>query len=81
LELKSNKTQTLIMKKFIIAYVAMVALVSLSACSSTSGTSTASTTSGTNAAVQPQVPFPDNPGMRNLPTATPDLPHPVPGPN
>ncbi|MGP8199822.1 MAG: hypothetical protein ACLQU4_10010 [Limisphaerales bacterium] len=68
------------MKKLIIAYAALAALLSLPACSSTNGTSAASTTSRTNAPVS-QVPFPDNPGTRNLPTATPDLPHPVPGPN
>jgi type IV pilus biogenesis protein CpaD/CtpE len=64
------------MKKLIIACAAMAALASLCACSSTKGTSAAPATTRTNAPVQSQVPFPDNPGMRNLPTSTPDLPHP-----
>jgi hypothetical protein len=64
------------MKKFIIAYAAVIALVSLSSCSSTKGTSAASKPVTTNTAVQPKAPLPGNPGVRRLPTATPDLPNP-----
>jgi len=64
------------MKKLIIAYAAMITLVSLSSCSSTKGKSAASTPVKTNTVAQPTAPFPDYPGVKRLPTATPDLPGP-----
>jgi hypothetical protein len=54
----------------------MITLVSLSSCSSTKGKSAASTPVKTNTVAQPTAPFPDYPGVKRLPTATPDLPGP-----